>query len=191
MEKFAQETARFCKKNIAEIVDEGKNIECTVAGIVTDFSEKRTKKGDRMAIFKLEDMVGSIETVVFPNAFQKCESCLSADQPVLVSGKFEYESEQSYKIIASEIQLLSGIMERRADTLRISARIDALSADTADSLNRLFESSRGGTGIEIELYHPENFKVNIQSSDFVKVKPSPELIAQIENLCGRGSVRAI
>ena len=191
MEKFARETTRFCKKNIAEIVGEGKNVECTVAGIVTDFRERRTKKGDRMAVFNLEDMSGSVETVVFPNAFLKCESCLTSDQPVLVSGKFEFESERSCKIIVSEIEPLTGIMERRANTLHISARTDALSADTAESLNRLFERSRGETGIEIELYHPENFRVNIRSSDFVKVKSSPELIAQIENICGRGSVRAV
>jgi len=191
IEKFARETARFCKKKIAELVDERKNTECMVAGIVTDFRERRTKKGDQMAIFNLEDMGGSIETVVFPYAFMKCESCLTADQPVLVSGKFEFESERSCKIIASDIEPLEGIFERRADTLRISARTDALSANTANSLNRLFEGSRGETGIEIELYHPENFRVNIRSSDFVKVKSSPELIAKIENLCGSGSVRVM
>jgi len=191
MEKFAREAACFCKKSIAEIVGEGKNTECTVAGIITDFRERRTKKGDRMAVFNLEDMGGSIETVVFPNAFQKYESCITADKPIMVSGRFEFEGERSCKIIASEIQPLSGILERHAGTLRIAARIDALSADTADSLNRLFETSRGNTGIVIELYHPENFRVNIQSSDFVKVKSSPELIAQIENLCGRGSVQFV
>jgi len=191
MEKFAREVARFCKKSIAEIAGEGKSAECAVAGIVTDFRERRTKKGDRMAVFTLEDLGGSIETVVFPNAFQKYEPYITADQPILVSGKFEFEGERSCKIIASEIQPLSGIMERRAAALRISTRIDALSEDTANSLNRLFEKSRGETGIEIELYHPENFRVNIRSSDFVKVKSSPELIAQIENLCGRGSVQVI
>jgi DNA polymerase-3 subunit alpha len=191
MEKFAREVSRFCKKSIADIVGEGKNTECTVAGIVTDFRERRTKKGDRMAIFNLEDIGGSIETVVFPNAFIKYESCITADKPILVSGRFEYEGERSCKIIASDIEPLEGIMERRAVTLRIAARIDALSNDVADSLNRLFETSCGGTGIEIELYHPENFRVNIQSADFVKVKSSPELIDQIEKLCGRGSVQFV
>ena len=191
MEQFARETAYFCKKNIAEIVGDGKNTECTVAGIITDFRERRTKKGDRMAIFTLEDVSGSIETVVFPSAFQKCEAAVAAAQPILVSGKFEIEAERGCKIIASAIEPLLGIMERRARTLRISARTDALSTDTAESLNRLFAGSRGETGIEIELYHPENFRINIQSSNFVKVKSSFELIEQIEKLCGPGSVQIV
>ena len=191
MEKFAREVARFSKKSIAKIVGEGRNTECSVAGIVTDFRERRTKKGDMMAVFNLEDLGGSIETVVFPSAFQKYKSCIVADQPILVTGKFEFEAERSCKIIASEIQVLSGILERYAGTLRISARIDELSANTADSLNKLFANSRGETGIEIELHHPDNFRVNIQSANFVKVKSSPELIAQIENICGKGSVQSV
>jgi DNA polymerase-3 subunit alpha len=191
LEKFAREVSRFCKKSISEIAGEGKNTECTVAGIITDFRERRTKKGDRMAVFNLEDIGGSVETVVFPGAFQKYESYIAVDQPILVSGRFEVDGERSCKIIASEIQPLAGIMERRACALRVSARIDALSADTADLLRALFENSRGETGIEFELYHPEKFRVNIQSSDYVKVKSSPELIAQIENICGRGSVHVV
>ena len=191
MEKFAKEAAYFCKKSIAEIAADGESTECVVCGIITDYRERRTKKGELMAIFNLEDMGGSIETVVFPNSFQKYESIIKADKPILVSGKFEYEAERSCKIIASEIEPLSGIMERHARTLHITARVDALSTDTVDELNRLFEKNPGDTGIEIELYHPENYRVYIQSSDYVKVKSSLELITQIENLCGRGSVRAI
>ena len=191
MEKFAREVAHFCKRSIAEIVVDGKNTECKVAGTVTDIRERRTKKGERMAIFTLEDVGGSIETVVFPGVFQKCESCITTDQPIMVSGRFEFEGERSCKIIASVIEPLYGIMERHASALRISARTEALSADTAGSLNKLFEGNRGETGIEIELYHPENIRVNIQSSDVVKVKSSLELIAQIENICGRGSVRIL
>ena len=189
MDKFVKEVACFSKKNITEIIGEGKNTECTVAGIIADLRERRTKKGDRMAVFNLEDINGSVETVVFPGAFQKYEPYVTVDLPILVSGRFEFEDERSYKIIASEIQPLSGIRERHASMLHISVRIDAISADTADALNKLFESSPGETGIEIELYHPENFKVIIQSSDYIKVKSSPELIAQIENLCGRGTVQ--
>jgi len=41
------------------------------------------------------------------------------------------------------------------------------------------------------LYNPSKFRVNIRSSDFVKVKSSPELIQQIESICGPGSVHVV
>jgi DNA polymerase III subunit alpha len=188
LDRFAVEIARFSKKTIAELIGEGNTFECKVAGIITDFRQRRTKKGDLMAVFNLEDLSGSVETVVFPNAYQKFEPFLTADNPLLVTGKFEFEDERSFKIIATDVAPLTGIKERCAKLLHITANTSNLTSDSAGSLHQLFESNRGDTGVEVELYHPDAFRINILSSDFVKVKSSPELIQQIENICGRGSV---
>jgi hypothetical protein len=111
--------------------------------------------------------------------------------PILITGRFEAEEERSCKIIATDLQPLSGISERSAKTLRISACINGLSPDSANILHRLLEKNRGDTGVELELYHPSDFRVNIQSSDFIKVKSSIDLIRQIETICGPGSVQVV
>ncbi|MBN2317815.1 MAG: DNA polymerase III subunit alpha [Acidobacteria bacterium] len=191
MSRFAEEAARYSKKPIADLTAEGRSIECQVAGIVTDLRTRRTKKGELMAIFTLEDLSGSVPTIVFPNSYTRFESFLAADCPLLVSGRFEPEDERSFKIIASEIEPLPGIMQRNAKTLRITARISSLSPASATELHRLLEKNRGDTGVDVELYHPSEFRLNIQSSDFVKVKSSPELIRQIEDICGLGSVQVV
>ncbi len=191
LDRFAAEISRFTTKSIADLKSEPKSADCKVAGIVTDCRPRRTKKGERMAVFNLEDMTGSVETVVFPNSYSKFESHLSADHPILVSGRFEVEDENNFKLIASDVQPLSGISERNARTLRIRARVADLAPDSAALLYRLLENHRGETGVEVELYHPSRFRVNIQSADFVKVKSSPELIREIEGICGPGSVDVI
>jgi DNA polymerase III subunit alpha len=191
LERFAQEMARFSKKSIAELISDGKSVECKVAGIITEYRSKRTKRGDLMALFTLEDLTGAVETVVFPSAFQKFEPYMSADFPVLVSGRFEKEDERSCKLIASDLQPLSGINQRHAKTLRIKARLSDLNPESAFELHRLLENNRGDTGIEVELYNPCDFRVNIESADFVKVKSSQELIQQIETICGPGSVHVL
>jgi DNA polymerase-3 subunit alpha len=191
MSRFAEEAARYSKKTIAELIAEGASAECRVAGIVTDLRSRRTKKGDLMAIFTLEDLTGAVTTIVFPNSYSKFEPFIAADCPLLVSGRFEPEDERSFKIIASEIEPLPGIMQRNAKTLRIKACISALSPSSATELHRLLEKNRGGTGVNVELYQPSEFRVNIQSSDFVKVKSSPELVQEIESICGPGSVEIV
>jgi DNA polymerase-3 subunit alpha len=191
LDRFVSELSRFSKKSIAELVSEGKTVDCKVAGIVTDFRTRRTKKGELMALFMLEDLTGAVETVVFPSAYPKFEPYMAADFPLLVSGRFEAESEKGCKVVASEFQPLSGIAERSAKTLRIRARIADLSPESALSLHRLLEANRGDTGVDVELYDPSAFRVNIQSSDFVKVKSSAELIRKIEGICGPGSVQVV
>jgi DNA polymerase-3 subunit alpha len=189
LDRFAAEVLRFSKKNIAELMSESKSVECQVAGIVTDFKTRRTKKGDLMALFTLEDLTGAIETVVFPNSYSRFEHLMTADYPLLVSGRFEVENERNCKIVVSDMQPLSGIAHRNAKNLRISACISNLSPSSAIELHRLLERNRGETGVDLELYNPEDFRVNIHSSDFVRVKASPELVHQIESICGAGSVQ--
>jgi DNA polymerase-3 subunit alpha len=191
LDRFAAELSRFSKKTIADLVSERKSVECRIAGIVTDYRTRRTKRGDLMALFTLEDLTGAVETVVFPGSYAKFEPYMTADFPILISGRFEAEDERSCKVIASELEPLSGIAERKAKTLRITACLSNLSPGSATMLHRLLESNRGDTGVDVELYHPSDFRVNIQSSDFVKVKSSPELIAEIESICGPGSVHVV
>jgi DNA polymerase-3 subunit alpha len=191
LNRFAEEIARYSKMSLAELILDANNVECKVAGLVTECRTRRTKKGELMAILKLEDLTGAVETVVFPSLYSKVESLVGTDAPVLVSGRFEAENEKTFKIIASEVQPLSGISERNATGLRIRATVTSLAPDAAVQLYRLFESNSGNTGVEVELYHPHDFRVTIQSSEFVKVKSSPELIRKIENICGPGSVQVV
>ena len=69
-----------------------------------------TKKGDRMAIVTLEDLSGVVEVVIFPELYATCGELLSGDEPLLVSGGLEV-GEESCKIIATEVMLLSDVKE--------------------------------------------------------------------------------
>ena len=191
LDRYVQELSRHTKKSLAELTGEGRSVECKLPGIVTDFRTRRTKKGELMAVFVLEDLTGAVETVVFPKDYARFESYLAADTPILVSGRFEAEEENSFKIIASDIQPLQGFAERNARVLQVRLAVGNVAPDTAVQLYRLFAKNRGETGVNVELYQPHDFRVTIQSADFVKVKSSPELIRQIETLCGTGSVQLL
>lgn len=190
LDRFTEELARFSRKSLAELVSDGTSAECRVAGIVTDCRPRRTKKGGLMAAFTLEDLTGRVEAVVFPKDYAKFSPYLEADEPVFVVGRFEVD-ENSSKIICSEIAPLAGIIERNARRLCIRTPVPHLRPGAAAELYHLFEQNQGEAGIELELYHPNEFRVTIQCSDFVKVKPSQDLIRQIEDICGAGSVQIL
>ena len=59
---------------------------CRSAGSSTALRLIKTKKGDRMASFVLEDLEGSVETLVFPETYKKTAGRLADDQVVLVKG---------------------------------------------------------------------------------------------------------
>src|SRR5450432_1809053 len=56
------------------------------AGIITDIRVLKSKKGDFYAQGALEDMLGTVEMVVFPDAYRKLGDKVKLEVPVLVKG---------------------------------------------------------------------------------------------------------
>src|SRR5262249_5862816 len=93
----------------------GKGEEISIGGIVSAIRPLKTRKGDRMCVFMLEDAAGSIEIVVFPEAFKQHGHLADNGQTVLVKGKFERDDE-SARIIASEIAPIGIVRARPGET---------------------------------------------------------------------------
>ena len=191
LDRFHEEVRRFSSQNVAQLSTEAKSKEVIVAGIVTELRSRRTRKGDLMATFMLEDLTGAVETIVFPKLYREVESLVASDTPLLVSGRFDVEGDSSCRIVASHVQSLSGISERSASQLVIKIPVSEMKPESALRLHRILDASRGETGVDLELYHPHDFRVSIDCSQFLKVQSSQELIGQIEEICGLGSVRVV
>ncbi|MCE5313382.1 MAG: DNA polymerase III subunit alpha [Armatimonadota bacterium] len=60
---------------------------CAIAGIVSDVRIKITRRNDKMAFAKIEDLYGTINVTFFPRDFKNCEQQLVKDRIVVVKGK--------------------------------------------------------------------------------------------------------
>src|SRR5688500_20123282 len=109
LERFTEELKTFGAQRVAELA--GSLADVWVGGIVSGLRPLKTKKGDRMAVFMLDDVAGNLEIVVFPETFGKHGSLIVADAMLLVRGKFEKDDE-SARIVATELQPVSMLQER-------------------------------------------------------------------------------
>src|SRR6185503_5850276 len=64
-----------------------------IGGIVGSLRPLKTRKGDRMCVFMIDDPHGSLEVVVFPEAFKQCGHLAEAGRLVVVKGRFERDDE--------------------------------------------------------------------------------------------------
>src|SRR4029079_6341965 len=83
----------------------------SVGGIVAACRQLKTRKGDRMAVFTLEDAQGGVEVIVFPEAYQRAASLLEVGTMVLVRGKLERDDD-NVRILAAEIAPIDSVLER-------------------------------------------------------------------------------
>src|SRR5579863_10420049 len=64
----------------------GKDENICTAGIITNLRVLKSKKGDFYAQGALEDMLGSVEMIVFPEAYRKLQDKVKLEVPVLIRG---------------------------------------------------------------------------------------------------------
>jgi DNA polymerase-3 subunit alpha len=160
-----------------------------VGGIVTGFRPLKTKKGDRMGVFTLEDAQGGVEVVAFPETFARAASLLDNGTLVVVRGKFERDDESS-RLQATEVFPLGGLRERLARSVRIHLDRDC-TRQKLEALWDLLAAHQGDRPVAIELDVDgagRRLRVSADVTPQIRVRPSEQLLNAVEQLCGAGSV---
>ena len=79
------------------------NTKATIGGMIMDKKIKYTKQDKIMAFLTVEDLVGSIEVIVFPNAYEKYSSKLLEENKVFIEGRLQVEDERDGKLICESV----------------------------------------------------------------------------------------
>ena len=82
----------------------GDGSRATIGGMIADKTIKYTKDNKVMAFLKLEDLVGSVEVIVFPKSYEKYTDKLKEENKVFISGRVSAEDEKDAKLICEKIE---------------------------------------------------------------------------------------
>ena len=74
-----------------------------IGGMITDKTIKYTKNNKVMAFVTLEDMLGSVEVVVFPKDYEKNQQYLNEDSKVFIKGRVSEEDDAPSKLICESV----------------------------------------------------------------------------------------
>lgn len=75
-----------------------------IGGMITDKTIKYTKNNKVMAFLTVEDLVGTVEVVVFPRDFEKNQSMLDEDNRVFLQGRVSAEDDKASKLILEKMR---------------------------------------------------------------------------------------
>lgn len=79
----------------------------TIGGMITDKTVRYTKTNQIMAILTVEDLLGSVEVLVFPKSYEQYGKILDEDAKVFISGRVSEEEERDSKLICERVILFS------------------------------------------------------------------------------------
>ena len=157
----------------------------TVGGIVSALKQLTTKKGDPMVFLRLDDLSGSLETVVFNSVYAAARELLEADRVLVVKGRVDHKEGET-KLIALEI----APFEASADKGEVRLRVDARRAP-AGTIRELAEVVRrfpGEAEVLLELETSGGPQVYALGPEF-RVRPEPDFHAEVKALLGEAAIR--
>jgi DNA polymerase III subunit alpha len=168
----------------------GKDENICTAGIITNLRVLKSKKGDFYAQGALEDMAGSVEMLVFPDAYRKLQDKVKLEVPVLVRGGLRIEEGANPKLTVNDIIPLEDAKVPLPRSLRIRIPLETATESTIDDLQALCAQRKGDAKVLFDVERQGDFMV-VMEAEAYNVLPDRNFMARVEELCGRGAVRVI
>ena len=153
----------------------------TIGGLITEKTIKTTKKGQLMAFLTVEDVVGTVEVVVFPNSFTANRVVIDHAEKVFVTGKVQTNVDENAKLICDKVVDFASIPRKL--WIRFASLSDY--EDKKDELYGILYNSDGKDTVVIYCTK-ENKRLTLPASRTIRV--DSELIQKLQAMYGEKNV---
>lgn len=195
-------------RKLSEVVDDNdfRGDLVRVAGIITNLRLLETKRSkETMCTFVLEDPGGSVEVVVYPEAYRTYSHLLLNDEVVLVRGAAQvddvYEDNQQQnqdeseeaerarkvRIQTKEVEPLV-VRAFGKSEVHISFDADSREREVLEKLKSVIHRHPGAFSVYLHINVPDEGTTVLALPSNFSVEPSDEFIREVEDVLGSGSV---
>ncbi|MCL5670410.1 MAG: DNA polymerase III subunit alpha, partial [Acidobacteria bacterium] len=197
LEKMRASLGESCTVNAISFKELENDQECSVGGIISDVRFRTTRRNDKMAFIRIEDLYGSIPVTFFPAALKSCEEQLKKDAIVLVKGRASHREriagDDDDAVVEVEIRgesvtpLKSAARKPGKNGSRaVHIKIEGDPSTRLDLLRAMIEAHPGESPVYFWMLHcGSRLKVATQ----FKVDPSNGFVSDIERILGRDAVK--
>jgi len=189
LDRYRGDLSRYATASTSEFLAGAKSVgDHSIGGIVSQYREMITKKGDKMARFQLEDSEGSLEVIAFPKTFEKVRHVLVSDEPILCKGAVKNEGTSDapeWKMLLETCEPLSDLRQQKTSRVDIHLNADLVTGDQIDELKTILaNATRGGCQAVLRLEIAKRAVAVIQLPDAWDVSPTEDLLIRLERLFG-------
>ena len=192
LEEYAQTWKKHITRTTADFVLDEETGEINakdqervgIGGLITEKKIKYTRKDQVMAFLTLEDLVGSVEVVVFPRVYEQESGKLTEESKVFIRGRVDAAEDRDGKVICESVQAFDEV--RR--TLWIKFPTKAAYEEAEQTLFDALSASDGNDGVVIYVENPRA-KKNLPPNR--NVKADKELVEKLSGMYGEENVKVV
>ena len=160
------------------------NSTVVVGGMITGKKVKTTRTSQLMAFVSLEDMVGTVEALVFPKIYEKNKEYLTEDSKVFLRGRASIGDDPVGKLVCEEVIPFSAI----PNELWLQFENQAFYDRTVDSVMAVLRESEGKD--RVVMYLKEERKLRRLSPSWA-IDAQGRLLEELYTLLGEKNVKVV
>ena len=151
----------------------------TMAGIVSAFQVRQSKKGNRFCMFRLEDQSTGVKCLAWSEAYGKHASVLKNDELLIVDARVESAEGQDITIILQDARSLVEAKSRNARSVNIALPANRIDENYLHDILAVLHAESGKCEVYLDL-KLEDVKVRLRSEP-VRVQGSSRLETELRN----------
>ena len=155
-----------------------------IGGLIVEKKIKYTKNDKVMAFLQMEDLVGSVEVIVFPSQYERYGSQLTEDNKVFIKGRISVEDEKDGKLICEQITPFENVSRKLWIKFPTKDEYEKCKEE-------MFEALRLSEGKDHVIIYVENPKSKYPLPDNWNVDAGEELIGKLSGLYGKENVKVV
>ena len=122
-----------------------------IAGLVSKFQAKHSKKGNLFCIFRLEDQTSQVKCLAWAEAYNKFSADLADEELLVVEGRVESNEGQEITLIVDDVKKLTDIVFEKAASLSLTLPKSANEESLMEDLVAILSKSNGGCSVYINV----------------------------------------
>nr|MDE6951232.1 DNA polymerase III subunit alpha [Lachnospiraceae bacterium] len=154
----------------------------TIGGMIADKTIKYTKDNKVMAFLRVEDLVGSVEVIVFPKSYEKYSAKLTEDNKIFVQGRVSVEEDKDAKLICEKIAEFDEIPKKLWLKFADRQAYEKL----VPLVEKILNASEGADQV---IYYIEETKQIKKLPPNKNVRADAELLGKLEQALSKESVK--
>ena len=155
-----------------------------VGGMITEKTIKYTKTNKVMAFLTLEDLLGTVEVVIFPRDYEKNVRLMEIDEKVFIKGRVSVEEEKASKLICENMYSFRDVP--RELWLQFETKESFLSCE--QELYEDLKEADGKDGVVIYIKSPKAIK-RLGASKNIHI--SQDLLVRLYEKYGKDNVKVV
>ena len=155
-----------------------------IGGMITEKTIKYTRNNKVMAFLTLEDLLGTVEIVVFPRDYEKWQSMLNEDARVFVQGRVNAEDDKPSKLILEKVRAFEDMPQE----LWIQFKDKA---EYAEKEQELLETLKGYSGVSAVVIYLKDVNAMKRLPAGYHARISDSLTGELRKKYGESNVKVV